>query len=201
MRKLRVICSDPDATDCSSDEEHGVRVDKKRIIHQIDLEDVVPSEGTTTRKNPPKKKKRASIQSSKSNSKSPYKGVRQRKWGKWAAEIRDPINKIRLWLGTFNTAEKAYEVYLAKKIELDEKKARIAAISKGLNGVELVVSSPSSVLAKDDPVSPNDGGTETSADAESGGLGSQIIDKNGFLLGEFSSLDDMRISDAKGENN
>ncbi|GMP31447.1 hypothetical protein CsSME_00005653 [Camellia sinensis var. sinensis] len=49
--------------------------------------------------------------------------------------------------------------------------------------------------------SPNDGGTETSANAQSGGLGLLIIDKNGFLLGEFSSLDDMRICDAKKENN
>ncbi|KAF5956224.1 hypothetical protein HYC85_003449 [Camellia sinensis] len=112
-----------------------------------------------------KKKKRVSIQSSKKklNSKSPYKGVRQRKWGKRTVEIQDRINKIRLWLGTFNTAEKAYEVYLAKKIELEEKKARIAVICKELNGVHLVVS-PSSMLAKDGPILPNDGGTETGVD-------------------------------------
>ncbi|XP_075512881.1 ethylene-responsive transcription factor ERF017-like [Primulina tabacum] len=63
-------------------------------------------------------------ESEASASSSKYKGVRRRKWGKFVSEIRLPNSRERIWLGSYDTAEKAARAFDAALFCLRGKNAK-----------------------------------------------------------------------------
>ncbi|KAK9056965.1 hypothetical protein SSX86_024330 [Deinandra increscens subsp. villosa] len=69
-----------------------------------------------------------------------YRGVRQRQWGRWVAEIRLPHSRSRRWLGTFATAVEAALAYDHEAFKLRGNEAR-------LNFPDLFIKDSKEVLA------------------------------------------------------
>ncbi|XP_022890337.1 ethylene-responsive transcription factor CRF4-like [Olea europaea var. sylvestris] len=118
-RNIRVTVTDPDATDSSGDEEDEVfgRQRVKKYIQEIRIEKASKTHVNGISSKLQAKQKPLKVKAADGGARK-FRGVRQRPWGKWAAEIRDPARKVRLWLGTYDTAEEAAMVYDNAAIKL-----------------------------------------------------------------------------------
>ncbi|GMJ11966.1 hypothetical protein like AT2G40340 [Hibiscus trionum] len=124
-----------------------------------------------------------------------YRGVRQRTWGKWVAEIRAPNKGKRLWLGTFPTALEAALVYdqAAKTMYGDKAILNIPRVSDSdseTTSVTCAGSDSMSAFSNSENYDGNGGGEAPPSD---GSNGKDKVKEEAKITEDYSWLDGLEM--------